>query len=229
MNENDDKNENLVGNKNNNGLNNNHEDFKMDIKPNTENDPLTGSKILSTSRSTRIQRFRQRVATPNTFMAVFLLAFVFQGTYFTYFVSVMTTIEKVFHISSAWIAIILNFSEIGQICTSLVLAYYAGRGHRPRFIAIGTMMFSIAAFMSLTPHFIFYSSLYKTDLTTVDNSPLSTNSNTNSTIVEISNQCLDENKYKNLSSFDSSKKSAKKHFQNRKIIFLSYFSQCQLV
>jgi Organic Anion Transporter Polypeptide (OATP) family len=116
----------------------------------------------------------------------------------------MTTIEKVFHISSAWIALILNFSEIGQICTSLVLAYYAGRGHRPRWIAIGTMMFSIAAFASLTPHYIFYSSLYKTDLTTVDNS-LSSSFNSNNTI-EISNQCLDENKYKNLSSFDNSKK-----------------------
>jgi MFS family permease len=208
MNETDNKIENLVGNQNNNvkGVNNNHEDFKMDIKPNSENDPLTGSKIL-TQKLSAFQRFRHRIATPNIFMAVFLLAYVFQGTYFTYFVSVMTTIEKVFHISSSWIAIMLNFSEIGQICTSLTLTYYAGRGHRPRLIAIGTMIFSIAAFVSLLPHFIFYSTLYKTDLTTTNNSTIS-NVVMNNQTSEISwGQCLEKDKYNNLSSYDNGKMS----------------------
>lgn len=154
--------------KNGNGTanNNNHDEFKMDIKSNqAERDPLTGSRTWSKNQS-RLQRLRQRIAKPNFFMAVFLLAYVFQGTYFTYFVSVMRTIEKVFHVSSSFIAIILNFSEIGQICTSLVLTYYAGRGHRPRFIAVGSMVFAIAAFTSFLPHLIFHSTLYNYEITT---------------------------------------------------------------
>lgn len=74
--------------------------------------------------------------------------------------SVITTIEKLFHIKSASIALLLNFSEIGQICTSLFLTYFAGRGHRPRWIACGMFLFSIAAFGSVSPHFLFGSRLY---------------------------------------------------------------------
>lgn len=74
--------------------------------------------------------------------------------------SVITTLEKLFHIKSATIALLLNFSEIGQICTSLFLTYFAGRGHRPRWIACGMFLFSIAAFGSVSPHFMFGSKLY---------------------------------------------------------------------
>lgn len=31
----------------------------------------------------------------------------------------------------------MSATEVGQICTSLFLTYFAGRGHRPRWIACG--------------------------------------------------------------------------------------------
>lgn len=143
-----------------NGLNNNHDEYKMDLKQNgndksnAEEDPLTGSfppKRL---------RWRHRFASTNFFMVIFLLAYVLQGCYFTYLVSVITTIEKLFHIKSANIALLLNFSEVGQICTALILTYFAGRGHRPRWIACGMLLFAIAAFGSVSPHFIYRDRLY---------------------------------------------------------------------
>lgn len=145
----------------NNGLNNNHDEYKMDMKlngndkSNAEEDPLTGS--LGPPQRLR---WRQRFASTNFFMVIFLLAYVLQGCYFTYFVSVITTIEKLFHIKSATIALLLNFSEVGQICTSLILTYFAGRGHRPRWIACGMFLFAIAAFGSVSPHFIYRDRLY---------------------------------------------------------------------
>lgn len=57
--------------------------------------------------------------------------------YSTYFVSVITTIEKLFQIKSQTIGILMSATEIGQIGTALFLTYYAGRGHRPRWIACG--------------------------------------------------------------------------------------------
>lgn len=210
MNVNDENNETSVV-KNGNGMtnNNNHDEFKMDIKTNAENDPLTGPRTWSRKES-KLQRLRQRIAKPNFFMAVFLLAYVFQGTYFTYFVSVMRTIEKVFHVSSGFIAIILNFSEVGQICTSLVLTYYAGHGHRPRFIAIGTMLFAIAAFMSFVPHLMFHSSLYKNDISTPSKHDTTATVQSlltisNFTNVENPNLCLGEEQFKNSSTIDKSK------------------------
>lgn len=60
-----------------------------------------------------------------------------QGMYFTYFVSVITTIEKLFQIQSKITGLLMSATEVGQICTSLFLTYFAGRGHRPRWIACG--------------------------------------------------------------------------------------------
>lgn len=158
---------------NGNGLNNNnHDDFKMDMKLNgndknlNEDDPLTGAQqnwqfvnSSSGNESSRL-KWRHRFASTNFFMVIFLIAYVLQGCYFTYFVSVITTIEKLFHIKSATIALLLNFSEVGQICTSLILTYFAGRGHRPRWIACGMFLFALAAFGSVSPHFIYGDRLY---------------------------------------------------------------------
>lgn len=57
--------------------------------------------------------------------------------YSTYFVSMITTIEKLFQIKSKTTGLLMSVTEVGQISTALFLTYYAGRGHRPRWIACG--------------------------------------------------------------------------------------------
>lgn len=167
------------GDNNHNGnlLNNNHEQYKMDMKTNgmekvAEEDPLTGRRqgnnddVIETSHcgigSCR-PNWARRFASTNYFMVVFLVAYVMQGCYFTYFVGIITTIEKIFHIKSSKVGLLLSFSEMGQVCTSLFLTYFAGRGHRPRWIACGMLLFAIAAFGSVSPHFLFGSRLYDRD------------------------------------------------------------------
>lgn len=223
-----------IDNHNGNGLNNNHDDYKMDIKTNgndkvAEDDPLTGHRkwdIVEESKEVFQPRWAQRFASTNFFMVIFLLAYVlqgqlnlnkfpllpsviscrkFSGCYFTYFVSVITTIEKLFHIKSASIALLLNFSEIGQICTSLFLTYFAGRGHRPRWIACGMFLFSIAAFGSVSPHFMFGSRLYnrgsmmKSESQTMGRSLNSFTMNNFGENVNNNTLCLAEDAFRNLS------------------------------
>jgi Organic Anion Transporter Polypeptide (OATP) family len=158
-------------NGNNNGLSNNEYKMDMKVNGNAEEDPLTGAQqqnwhlispngVSNNVENPRSLKWRQRFASTNFFMVIFLVAYILQGCYFTYFVSVITTIERLFHIKSASIALLLNFSEVGQICTSLILTYFAGRGHRPRWIACGMFLFSIAAFGSVSPHFIYRDRLY---------------------------------------------------------------------
>lgn len=132
------------------------------------------------------------------------------GCYFTYFVSVLTTMEKLFHIKSAWIALLLSFSEVGQICTSLFLTYFAGRGHRPRWIACGMFLFSIAAFGSVSPHFLFRSQLYNHGLVMQSESSqmlaLSYASNSSSNFQNSSKSvCLARDVFDTLGQFDPSK------------------------
>jgi hypothetical protein len=158
-------------NGNNNGLSNNEYKLEMKVNGSAEEDPLTGAQqqnwhlmspngVSNSVENPKTLKWRQRFASTNFFMVIFLVAYVLQGCYFTYFVSVITTIERLFHIKSAYIALLLNFSEVGQICASLILTYFAGRGHRPRWIACGMFLFAIAAFGSVSPHFIYRDRLY---------------------------------------------------------------------
>lgn len=100
-------------------------------------------------------KWARSLASTHMFMVIFLLAYILQGMYMTYFVSVITTIEKLFQIKSKTTGFLLSASEMGQISTAMLLTYYAGRGHRPRWIACGMVLFSIAAFACALPHFIF--------------------------------------------------------------------------
>lgn len=83
--------------------------------------------------------------------------------YFTYFVSVITTIEKLFQIKSKTTGLLLSATEVGQICTSLFLTYFAGRGHRPRWIACGKFMFLLCFLILIHVLHIFFFSRLKSN------------------------------------------------------------------
>lgn len=90
----------------------------------------------------------------HVFMVVFLSGWVLQGMFYTYFVSVITTIEKLFRIKSKTTGTLLAATEVGQICTALLLTYFAGRGHRPRWIACGMVLFALGCLGCALPHFM---------------------------------------------------------------------------
>ncbi|KAL7306068.1 hypothetical protein TKK_0001527 [Trichogramma kaykai] len=106
-------------------------------------------------------KWLQRLATKQMFLVVFCLTWVLQGMYFTYFVSVITTIEKLFQIQSKTTGLIMSATEIGQIGSSLLLTYYGGQGHRPKWIAWGMILFAVSSFTCSMPHFIFGDQLIK--------------------------------------------------------------------
>lgn len=97
----------------------------------------------------------QRFANKQCFLALFCLTSVLQGVYYTYFVSVLTTIEKLYQVPSKTTGIIMSSTEIGQISGALLLTYYGGKGHRPRWIATGMFVFAFAAILCSTPHYLF--------------------------------------------------------------------------
>ncbi|XP_030748454.1 solute carrier organic anion transporter family member 74D [Sitophilus oryzae] len=95
------------------------------------------------------------------FLVFFCMAWVLQGLYHTYFVSVITTIEKLFQIQSKITGIIMSATEIGQIGSCLLLTYYGGQGHRPKWIALGMILFAAGSFTCSLPHFIYGKQLIK--------------------------------------------------------------------
>lgn len=71
------------------------------------------------------------------FAVVFGIAGCFVAMAFTYFNGTITTLEKRYRIPSQTTSIIIVGTDISTTLTSGLLGYYAGRGHRPRYIALG--------------------------------------------------------------------------------------------
>lgn len=116
--------------------------------------------------------YLQKFASKQAFLIVFCIAWVIQGMYHTYFVSAITTIEKLFQIQSKITGIIMSATEIGQIGSSLLLTYYGGQGHRPKWIAWSMVLFAVSSFTCSLPHFIYGKQLINSnDLTGLPKDP----------------------------------------------------------
>jgi len=100
-------------------------------------------------------KWMQVFASKQVFLATFCFSWVLQGMFSTYFVSVITTLEKLFQLQSKTMGLVLSATEIGQIGSSLLLTYYGGQGHRPRWIASSMVLFGVATFACSSPHFLF--------------------------------------------------------------------------
>ena len=110
----------------------------------------------------------QRLVSQRTFLVVFVMTCVLQGMYYTYVVSVLTTIEKLFQFQSKTTGILFSATEIGQISGALLLTYYGGQGHRPRWIGCGITLFALCTFMYALPHFMYSDQLTSLNDVTVD-------------------------------------------------------------
>lgn len=74
---------------------------------------------------------------------------------YAYFNGTITTIEKRYKIPSRNTGFISTGNDISSLFISAILSYYAGKGHRPRWIGFG--LYTIVAFCLLTalPHFLY--------------------------------------------------------------------------
>jgi MFS family permease len=88
------------------------------------------------------------------FLLVFCLASITQGMYSTYFVSILTIIERIYQIQSKTAGAIISATEVGQILGSLFIAYYGGRGNKAKWMSVCMTLSAIAALISISPRFI---------------------------------------------------------------------------
>lgn len=83
--------------------------------------------------------FPFRFANQTSYVILYgLVGCIFSMTY-AYFNGTITTIEKRFKIPSKNTGLISVGNDISQMMVSAVLSYYAGKGHRPRWIGFGKM------------------------------------------------------------------------------------------
>lgn len=78
----------------------------------------------------------------------------FSATY-SYFTATITTIEKRYKIPSRNTGVISVGNDISSLFVSAVMAYYAGKGHRPRWVGFGLMTISLFCLINTLPHFLY--------------------------------------------------------------------------
>lgn len=83
-----------------------------------------------------------------------LLSFVFASAG-SYFNGTITTIEKRYKIPSKNIGIISVGNDISSLFLSVFIAYYGGKSHRPRWIAVGLFLIVLNSIITAMPHFIY--------------------------------------------------------------------------
>ncbi|KAH8320503.1 hypothetical protein KR067_004700 [Drosophila pandora] len=99
--------------------------------------------------------FLQRFATEKMYVVLYGFAGCVLVMTFSYFNGTITTMEKRYKIPTKISGIISVGNDISTMLTAAILGYYAGNGHRPRWMGVGLL--TIVAFCLLTSslHFIY--------------------------------------------------------------------------
>ncbi|CAL4068297.1 unnamed protein product, partial [Meganyctiphanes norvegica] len=97
----------------------------------------------------------QKLARPEVYLLAFSITGITQGMNFSYAGGTMTTIQRRFGLSSKTSGFITIGNDLFEIFLSVYIAYFAGNGHRPRWIAAGILLAIISCFIFISPHWLF--------------------------------------------------------------------------
>ncbi|XP_058123533.1 solute carrier organic anion transporter family member 74D-like [Anopheles ziemanni] len=97
----------------------------------------------------------QRFANKKVYVFMYgVVGCIFSATY-AYFNGTITTLEKRYKIPSKNTGIISVGNDISALLLSAILSYYAGKGHRPRWIAVGLLMITAFCWLTALPHLLY--------------------------------------------------------------------------
>ncbi|PIK35420.1 putative solute carrier organic anion transporter family member 1A4 [Apostichopus japonicus] len=96
---------------------------------------------------------------PVVFLAVWSLSTVFYKSIGGYWSSVITTVEKIFHLSTSQSGFLTAFDYFAGLWVMMPLVYIGQFCHRPRFMAVITILTSLGTLVQTFPHFLYQTSL----------------------------------------------------------------------
>ncbi|KFV79664.1 Solute carrier organic anion transporter family member 1C1, partial [Struthio camelus australis] len=104
------------------------------------------------------------------FLGALAFSFFAKGFSGSYMKSMSSQIERRFEISSSIVGIIDGSFEIGNLMVMVLVSYLGPKVHRPKVIAVGCLIMSLGAFLSVMPQFLMGRYNYERITVTVDNS-----------------------------------------------------------
>ncbi|XP_015911107.1 solute carrier organic anion transporter family member 74D isoform X3 [Parasteatoda tepidariorum] len=100
-------------------------------------------------------KWLQIFADPKCYFLVFSALSIIQGTYFTYFVGIMSTLEKRFSFGSGMSGYILIAGTLSPILIGILIGYFGGRFHKPKLVSASLLFAAVGCFLSGTPYLIY--------------------------------------------------------------------------
>ncbi|XP_006121345.2 solute carrier organic anion transporter family member 1C1-like [Pelodiscus sinensis] len=107
------------------------------------------------------------------FLGALAFSFFAKGFSGSYMNSMSTQIERRFEIPSSIVGLIDGSFELGNLMVMILVSYLGPKVHRPRVIAVGCLIMSFGAFLSVMPHFLMGRYNYERIPLTEDNSSTS--------------------------------------------------------
>uniref|UniRef100_A0A1B6FLD6 Solute carrier organic anion transporter family member n=1 Tax=Cuerna arida TaxID=1464854 RepID=A0A1B6FLD6_9HEMI len=99
--------------------------------------------------------FLQRFANKNAFTLFYGILGCIAASSYSYLNGIITTLERRFKIPSTNTGIIMTGSDVTVLTVAILLNYYGGRGHRPRWIAFGIFTTVGFCLMNALCHFLY--------------------------------------------------------------------------
>lgn len=99
--------------------------------------------------------YLQKLARPVTYLFISSIVALVQGMFYTYSNATLSTVEKRFSLPSKVSGFTTTGNDLVQLLLSVHITYLAGKGHRPRWLAVGMLGATIGCCLAATPHFIF--------------------------------------------------------------------------
>ncbi|XP_014664504.1 PREDICTED: solute carrier organic anion transporter family member 3A1-like [Priapulus caudatus] len=89
------------------------------------------------------------------FLACHCALLLLYGLIYAYIASIQTTLERQFQINAKRASLLASANMIGYLPALIVVSYYGGRGHRPRYIAVGMLVVTAGSFFASLPYFAY--------------------------------------------------------------------------
>ncbi|GFR12858.1 solute carrier organic anion transporter family member 5A1 [Trichonephila clavata] len=110
----------------------------------------------SDSRCSRLKaKWKSLLSNPNIYWLIFHVIEILENSYFTYFIGILTTLEKRFEYDSKVSGIVLIADNICGILLSLILVHLPGKRCKSRNAVFSSLIVSMSCLMCTIPYFIF--------------------------------------------------------------------------
>lgn len=99
-------------------------------------------------------RWLQRIVCPLLFAVHAAVLIALGGIQGTYFLGILTTIERRFQLSSSESSALSIVNDVVSLSLIVFVSYYGHRAHRPRWIASGLLMVAAGLLVCVLPHLL---------------------------------------------------------------------------